>query len=326
MLWARPLVAVDYVKFYPTTYHFEPAVQLPLRGSEAAFRQSLPEDVRRVYDDAAVVRSLEQSESGWQVKHTLERGRGISINFDRAGHSYFYNLAESVVTKLDEETRYVQFRMTLPDTPPDEREFGVWVNQSVDRSVEHDLRSISTDVAIAASCDSMYVTDSSFTSQVLDARFGATRDVTSDTATQVLNLDLPIIEGVEIEDIMRIRTDDGEAFAAFRRSLEREFAGLRLEDDPERLRIRLQNAVHELTVGQVEEARQKIASLHEKLFIQGTVAVAGLAGAVITSGWSLGATVLALASGARDFADYRAQRRERPGYFLWKVLRQRQTE
>ena len=326
MLWARPLVAVDYIKFFPTTYYFEPPVHLPLRSSEATFRKSLPEDVRRVYDDSAVVRSLERTESGWRVKDKLEICRGVSINFDRAGQSYFYNLAEPVITKLDEETRYVQFRMTLPDTPPDEQEFGVWVNQSVDRAVEHDLRAISTDVAIVASCDSMYVTDSAFTARVLDARFGATGDVSSDTATQVLNLELPILEGVEIDDIMRIRADDGEAFTAFRRSMDKEFAALRLERDPERLRIRLQNAVHELTVGQVEEARQKIASLHKKLLIQSTVAVAGLAGTVITSGWSLAATLLALASGARDFAEYQAQRQQHPGYFLWRVLRERRTE
>lgn len=326
MLRARPLVAVDYVKFFPTTYYFEPPVQLPLRSSEATFRQSLPEDVRRVYDDAAVVRSLEQTEAGWRVKDTLDRCRGISINFDRSGHSYFYNLAEPVITKLDEETRYVQFRMTLPDTPPDEQEFGVWVKQSVDRAVEHDLRAISTDIAIAASCDSMYVTDSAFTARVLDARFVATGDVTSDTATRVLNLELPILEDVEIDDIIRIRTDDGEAFAAFRRSMEKEFAALRLEQDPERLRIRLQNAIHELTIGRVEEARQKIASLQKKLFIQGTVAVAGLAGTVITSGWSVAATVLALVNGAKDFAEYQAQKHGHPGYFLWRVLQDRRTE
>jgi hypothetical protein len=146
------------------------------------------------------------------------------------------------------------------------------------------------------------------------------RDVISDTATQVLNLELPILEGVGIDDIMRIRIDDGEAFASFRREMERQFLALRLERDPDQLRTRLQNVVHEITVGQVEQARQKVAGLQKQFFIHGAVGIAGLAGTVVTSGLSLAATVLALANGAKDFADYQAKKHENPGYFLWRVV------
>jgi hypothetical protein len=126
MVRAAPLVAADYIKFFPTSYCFEPPVQLPVRGPEATFRQSLPEEVRRVYEDSAVIRSMERTESGWRVGDTLERGRGISIAFDREGHFYGYHLFEQVVTEVDEAAREFQFRLTLPDTPPDEQQFRVW--------------------------------------------------------------------------------------------------------------------------------------------------------------------------------------------------------
>jgi hypothetical protein len=320
MVRAAPLVAVDYIKFFPSSYYFEPPVQLPIRGPEATFLLSLPEELRRVYEDSTVIRSLERTESGWRVREQLERGRGISIQFDCEGHFYGYHLFEQIVTEFDDARREFQAKLTLPDTPPDEQQFRLWVKQSVDRAVEQDLRAITTDLAIAAACDSMYVTDSAFSGKVLDARFGPERDVASDTASQVLNLELPILEDVGIDDIMRVRANDGEAFAAFRRELERQFAALRFERDPDQLRIRLQNVVHELTVGQVEQARQKIASIQKQLFVHGAVGVAGLAGTIVTSGWSLAATVLALASGAKDFADYQAKKHENPGYFLWRVM------
>jgi hypothetical protein len=320
MVRTTPLVAVDYIKFFPSSYYSEPPVQLPLRGPEATFRLSLPEELRRVYEDSTVIRSLERTELGWRIGDQLERGRGISIQFDHEGHFYGYHLFENIITEVDEVTREFQARLTLPDTPPDEQQFRLWVDQSVDRAVEQDLRAITTDLAIAAACDSMYVTDSAFSGRVLDARFGAMRDVVSDTASQVLNLELPILEDVGIDDIMRIRADDGEAFASFRREVEKQFAALRLERDPDQLRTRLQNVVHELTVAQVEQARQKIASLQKQLFVHGVVGIAGLAGTIVTSGWSLAATALALASGAKDFADYQAKKHENPGYFLWRVM------
>jgi hypothetical protein len=67
MVRATPLVAVVYIKFFPSSYYFEPPVQLPLRGPEATFRLSLPEELKRVYEDSTVIRSLQRTELGWRV-------------------------------------------------------------------------------------------------------------------------------------------------------------------------------------------------------------------------------------------------------------------
>jgi hypothetical protein len=263
---------------------------------------------------------LERSDDGWRQSDTLHPSRGIIIDFDDDGrHSYGYHLLDTTAKIVDEEARLVQFASTLPDTPPDPQQFGVWVEQSVDRAVEADLTRLGTEVAVASACGSMYVTDSAFAARLLDARFGTSSDLTTDVASQVMKLELPVLQGLSLDDIMRVRANEGDAFATFRRELERQLAPLRLEQDPERLRIRLQNLVHELSVSQVAEARAKIFSLQRKLFVDAAVGVAGLIGTLFSSGYSLAATAVALANGARDVAEYRARRRENPGYFLWKA-------
>jgi hypothetical protein len=54
---------------------------------------------------------------------------------------------------------------------------------------------------------------------------------------------------------LRVRTDDGEAFQTFRLELEKQLRDLRLIKDPEQLRIKAENAMHELCEVQLNQSQ-----------------------------------------------------------------------
>jgi len=58
---------------------------------------------------------------------------------------------------------------------------------------------------------------------------------------------------------MDIRNNDGEAFQNFRMELEKHLRELRLENDPENLKLKRENLVHELTEVQVHAVNEKFA-------------------------------------------------------------------
>ena len=118
---------------------------------------------------------------------------------------------------------------------------------------------------------------------------------------------------------MDIRSSDGEAFHVFRTVLEAELAKLRSETDPDVLSKKLDSAMHELSVVKTALIDQKIRGLKSAALSELVVAGGGLAATVVTSGYSIAATLLALASGFRSYSKFRATCRDNPAYFLWKA-------
>jgi len=59
-------------------------------------------------------------------------------------------------------------------------------------------------------------------------------------------MELPFIDNVDLETLMRVRTDEGQAFENFRLALDKQLRDLRLESDPEKLKLKAENAMHEL--------------------------------------------------------------------------------
>ena len=117
---------------------------------------------------------------------------------------------------------------------------------------------------------------------------------------------------------MQVRNNDGDAFRLFRAELERQLRELRTETDPDALKKKTQNAVHELSVVQVAEIDQKIKSLRNRALAEMGIAAGGLVATVVASGWSITATGAALAGLYRS-ASRRMQVRDNPAYFLWKA-------
>ncbi|MEO8385253.1 MAG: hypothetical protein ABI583_08425, partial [Betaproteobacteria bacterium] len=156
------MVVANYVKFLPSSLYFEPPKELPIRGGDAIFRKSLQENIRNVYERALQIRSISRIGNEFHVDASLEPRRNIELSFGRKEQLFCYQLFRQEVFAIDEETRQVEFRLTLPSSPPTKEEFDIWVDQSVDRSVERHFKALNTDLAVATSVRSMYVCDSPF--------------------------------------------------------------------------------------------------------------------------------------------------------------------
>jgi hypothetical protein len=208
---------------------------------------------------------------------------------------------------------------SLPDDPPSPDYFATWVTQSVNSSAHTHFEELNRELALATQCNAMYLTNSAFTANLLDSSTSANATVQTDTANLVLKLELQFFQDVSMEDLMYVRTSDGEAFDLFRRELEKQFRELRTETDPDRLKVKLENAMHEISEVQLTKVTQAISRMRKTLATDVVIAAAGLVGTVATSGLSLLATAVATLKGYKTLADYQKAVRENPAYFLWKV-------
>ena len=136
-----------------------------------------------------------------------------------------------------------------------------------------------------------------------------------------MNLELPFLDNVNIDKLMAIRTHEAELFTNFRLELEKQLRELRTVSDPQEIKLRQENIVHEFGTVQVHKINQKLDSLKRKGIADGVLLLGGLAGTVQTAGWSLIASALAAASGYKNYRDYKDKLVENPSYLLWKVLK-----
>jgi hypothetical protein len=318
----RLMVAANYVKFFPISYFSEAPAQILIRYSPTQFEELLPPPILEHYRRAARIRSLKRDRGGWILQDNLNLGRGVGIQFegDSPETLYIYNLFAQEVVKMDEQSRIAHFQLTLPDEPPTTQEFGIWVNQSINSAAHAHFEALTRDLAVAARCNAMCLTNSAFSGSLLDSCTAEHSSLETDTTRLVLNLDLPFFQNVRIDDLMHARADE-DAFDLFRRELEKQFRELRLEKDSQKLQVKLQNAAHELTEVQTTRVAQSVDRLRKRLAAETTVALAGLAATVATSGLSLLATLIAAAQGYKTVAEYQRSVRENPAYFLWKVRR-----
>ena len=77
--------------------------------------------------------------------------------------------------------------------------------------------------------------------------------LSEDVARFALQLDLPVLAGISVEDLMRVRNEYGEAFHAFRLTLQRHLRELRTLQDASVIEKKLQNLQHELEEVQVAD-------------------------------------------------------------------------
>lgn len=325
-----PMVAADYVKFLPVSRIYEPPDEVHINYSENHFSDVLPRPILDFFHKHASVKSIARADVGWVVLNKLKPSRGISINFGdyRTDKAWIYHLHEMEVLRTDEATGQVRFALQTPGTPPDEEYFRAWVYQSTNQAALDAHNSLLSEVAMAAECNAMYLARSDFAFQLLDQLGAHRHGIAEFTAGSVLNIELPALENINIDDLMRVRRVDGEAFKHFRYALERGFRELRLEDNPDKLQIKQENLVHELTDLRVREIDSQIQSLKRSVLADLSITLAVLGGAFFTSGSAGVATLLATATAAfrgyKTVEDYRRQVKTNPAFFLWKARSDRQ--
>jgi hypothetical protein len=316
-----PMVASDYVKLLPTSYLLEPPKEAPFTHSENRFRERIPESLHDFMHRHAIVESGKQVEGGIQFDGRFEIGRLIDVHFknhDRQD-SYGYALTAQEVIEFNREAGYVKFRWTLPDTPPDKATFDAWVYQSVNQAAGGIYQRILLENILSRKFDARYLTNSPFIFELLKQIVPAEDTIETNTANVLLNINLPFFDGVDIESLMRIRLQDGEAFENFRLELDKQFRELRQVKDLDVLRTKTENMMHELMEVQVHRVDKTMASLKKKFFAEAVVVGASLYGAVQSGGLTLPIALMVAFQAYKSLTEYQRQRGDNPAFFLWRV-------
>jgi len=318
----RPMVAADYVKLMPTSYSFEPPKEIPLTYSETGFQERVPEALRQFFHERAIVESVKDEDGAKIIYPKLEIGRGIYIRFEDHDRSEGYGYILAPIESVGGEDANVELLLGSTTAAPDREEFEAWVFQSINQSAGRIYSRVLAENIFAKRLNASYLTDSPLVFELLEQAVPLKEDISINTTNALLNMELPFIENIDVETLMRVRTDEGEAFENFRVALDKQLRDLRLESDPGKLKIKTENAMHELMDVQVRQIDQKLASLKKSILAEAAVTAAGLVGAIQSSGFTLPIALLAALKGYKSTTEYKAQKRDNPAFFLWKILKQ----
>jgi hypothetical protein len=118
---------------------------------------------------------------------------------------------------------------------------------------------------------------------------------------------------------MEIRKYEEDVFTNFRFELERNFRELRNINDPNEIKIKKENILHELNEVQVDKISKTLKEINRKKLTDAILLIGGLIGASQTGGISLLASAVALAKGYKDFKEYSEKVKENPSYLLWTI-------
>jgi hypothetical protein len=320
-----PMVFANYVKLLPINLFLEPSFQLPILYSENLFSDVLPEPIINFFHNNVIINSVERSiDNSKSINlNKLQPCREIMFRFKNyTGHNYGYNLFQTDFNILDEEEGQFQARMNLPDEPPDRDSFVNWVNQSFYLSCKQLYDEIFEKNLISNRFGASYLSESRFVFELLSQFFSLENKIASNTANILLNMELPFLDKVDIPTLMSIRLTNGEEFKNFRLHLDKQFRELRLVKDPEELRLKADNALHELSEVQIHAIKQRIGQIRRVGSIDAVVLLGGLLASVQTGEWSIVglSAAVAAARGYKPFVDYSNQIKQNPAFFLWKVL------
>lgn len=318
-----PMVAAGYVKLFPTSYFFEPPEKFPLKYSENGFADAVPQPLLKFFHDNAIVESIKTEGGEMIIDGSFELGRFIHVRFKDHGieDSRGYKLLKQEIMPGEQDDRTLRVSTYMPPWPPEKDEFDRWVFQSVNQTSGPLYRRILLENTFAGRFGASYLSDSPFIFRMLEQIVPIRDTIQTNTTNALMSIELPFLDKVDVETLMKIRQEEGEAFKSFRLEFDKQLRDLRLVDDPETLKLKTENALHELSEVQVHQINQKVAYLKRRILAEASFASVSLLGVVQSGGLTLPLALLAAFSGYKSFAEYQRQKRENPAFFLWKVLK-----
>lgn len=332
-----PMVAAGYVTALPISRAFEPPPNLPITVPIDGGANLLPSQLMEWFKQRARVCPVEIRDGtmimfNQDVRNSPRRSIGVQFRLDSGEEAdwsvasgseavFLYHLFEQQIVSFDEETRIAEFASHLPEVPPSEELYRAWVRQTIHQAAAAFADRTMRAVRLAGTLRARFMTSSPLTAAFLSLADPASHssNVVQTTLNAVLNFDVPLLEGVAIEDLMRVRQEEGEAFQAFRFALERELRALELESDSVIARAKADHVRHELASVQLAAIKSQVKSYRTKLFADSALGIGSLLASVPTGGLSLIATGMAAASFTKAKAEYDASVKGHPAYFLWCV-------
>lgn len=318
---AEILVESTYLKFFPTSYFFEPKSEIPLISSDNQYSDILPKNIMKLYYDNTKVRSFSKNGQYLSLNKNFEPDRTIDISFkdDDTEFTNMYDLPEVEILNFDKEKNIANISMHMPKTKPTQERFDNWVYQSINQSIKSHFNKISNDINLSTQLKAQYITTSPFVDTLLKNQFGMQKDIKTNISNLMLNFDLKFFENINIKDLMSIRKNDAEEFELFRRELEKQMRELRNEKDISKIKSKIEDVKHELEEVQIASINLKIKKLKSSLSKDALIGVAGLGASFATSGLTVFATIISAFHGYKNYTEYQSEIKQNPSYFLWKI-------
>jgi len=194
------------------------------------------------------------------------------------------------------------------------------VQQSVNQAARNRFRETYEHAETAVRLRAAFSTQSQLRFDVLRTVVKPDTSQALHTANTFLNMELPRLKDINVENLMKVRQEDGEAFANFRFALDQKLAALREVDDMPTAKRMASEALRELTEVQIHDVQLKFDSFRESMGLGVLGSAIGLAVAVQTQGWGLLSAAAAAIPAATAYLGYRKDIKRHPAFFLWKAL------
>lgn len=315
------LIVCDYVKFVPISILHEAPLNIPIRFDKDNFRNCLPPEIMGFLHKHIKVCNTELYENGLRVcmEKTLEKGTGLYIYFpdcvDRMGEVVQY-MRFRPTTKAGLDGK-IQFSVNIADDISDE-EFSAWLNQSINTASQKICNETFEELYFAEMLHSMYMTKTQFKADLL-AKGIQSNSIQSKIANLALRLDVPVFQGVTIDNIIQIRQNYGDSFANFRSELGGKLIKLNgLKEDAE-LKAELDAVSYEINETYINNIAREVGSLKRSIGTDVAILTGTLLSSYATGGLTLIGAAAAAIAGVKDSNKLLGDVRENPGYFLWKI-------
>lgn len=317
-----PMVSANFVKIVPASYFFELPEKLPFYYSENAFADILPAHLMSFLRDRAIVGCLREApEGGMILESSLYPSRKIHVRFgnDDFGSAMMFQLLK--IDQIDpiEKDNSFGMHMTRSTGAPDTKYFEYWVNQSVNRAAGDKCDRLVAENTLAAELNATYVTTSELDFEVLQQIVPETDKASDFIVKAMMELNLSSLENIDIENLMRIRTEEHDAFQNFRSDLNKKLFALRFIEEPEKLKTAAENLNQELSELHLRKLDGIIRDLHKKIFCDAAVIVSSLVASTHAGGYGIPLVATAIANGMKSIQEYRSKRKDNPLFFLWKL-------
>lgn len=301
----------------------DPPPQLPLLYSPTLFEERVPAPLRQWFHSRARVFALEQTDEGWISRDgALAPCRSIGIVFDGLRLSMMFQLFPTTPRAHFDDPAHFTFILEKVDEPPAAKDFDIWVRQSVNQFAGNVYAAITRDVINATSIEAMLLTDSALVVDLLsqgDSSLGIDQQV----AELVLQLQLPVLDGISESELMRVRGEDPASFETFRIQLDRGLTGISAERDETTRKRELEEFRHEMSLKarEAQVAAKRLRRAMTKDIALGAIRLTAsyFAGGVLAAG-----ALLAARDAVKRWSEFQNSVQATPGHFLLK-LQQAQT-